>query len=210
MLTSDTLRERPPATRNVISRVAGALPDAVTAGMFVFAWFSPLAVDGLVRNLALVMIVEFLLVHATGFYSAFILGGERGARRKLPILAGLTAFYSLFIVVWSLIFGEWWPLLIFGWLLVGKLQWLRAAPGERKDMLLPAMAVWAASVVFYLLAVMMGLLLPLPYFGITPDIVPLLEMSGSGEWLERPQTVIASGVIYFFLLAFSKFKGLRI
>lgn len=192
------------------ARLGAALPDTVTACVFIFAWFAPLAVDGLVRNLALVMIVEFLLIHATGFYTAFILGGGRSARQKLGILAGLTAFYLLFIAVWSLIFGEWWPLLIFGWLLVGKLQWLRTPAAEREKTLFPAMLVWAASVAFYVLAVILGLILPVPHFGITPEIVPVLEMGGEGEWLERPQTVMASGVIYFSLLAFSKYKGLQV
>lgn len=195
---------------NLPARLGAALPDAVTAGTFLFGWLAPLAVDGLARNLALVMIVEFLLIHATGFYTVFILGGDRGLRRNLPVLAGLTVFYLLFIVVWSIIFGAWWPLLIFGWLLVGKLQWLHVAPGERRDKLVPAMAAWAASVAFYILAVMLGLIVPLPYFGITPEVVPLLEIGGSGVWPERPQTVMASGVIYFSLLAFSKYKGLRI
>ena len=193
----------PLRTTSLAGRLGAVLPDLITVGLFAFAWCFPLAVDGLVRSLALVMIVEFFLILATGFFSVYTLVSDSG-RQQTFILVGAAAFYLLFIGVNALIFGEWWPVLVFVWLLVGKLPWLRLPADARERLLFPAVMVWAASVLIYLLAVIVPLLLPMPEFGIASEIVPRLGMEGEGEWMERPQTVVAAGMMHFFLLALLK------
>ena len=66
------------------------------------------------------------------------------------------------------------------------------------------MAFWGLSVAAYLAAVFAGVMLPLPRLGLSGDIVPLLGLPGGGLWVEQPHTVIASGTIYFSLLAWAK------
>lgn len=188
------------------SNVGAAQADAVTAAMFLTGWFAPLAIDGLVSNLAVIMIVEFLLIHASGCYSLFILTGERSRRQTVTVLTAMSVFFLLFIVVWCLMFGQWWPLSVFCWLIVGKLQLFRTGQGERKDLLFNRMVVWGATGMLYILVIFLGLLLPVPEFGITAEVVPLLDMKADGDWMERPQTVVASGAVYFSMMAWAKFK----
>ena len=67
--------------------------------------------------------------------------------------------------------------------------------------------MWAAQVVAYLAAVFITLLLPVPRFGISEAVQPQLGLTGSGLWVEQPQTVVVAGVLYFGLLAWLKWKG---
>ncbi|MCC6506017.1 MAG: hypothetical protein IT475_11290, partial [Aquimonas sp.] len=41
----------------------------------------------------------------------------------------------------------------------------------------------------------------------TEAIQPQLGLTGSGLWVEHPQTVVVSGALYFGLLAWAKWKG---
>jgi hypothetical protein len=70
--------------------------------------------------------------------------------------------------------------------------------------------MWALQVVAYLAAVFATVLLPIPRLGITEAIQPQLGLTGSGLWVEHPQTVVVSGALYFGLLAWAKWKGWRL
>ena len=99
-----------------------------------------------VKSALLVMLLEFFLIHATGFYTA-IGGSPRVSRtQRMLALAGLTLFYLLMVGAFAWSFGEWWPLLAFLWLAVGKAAWAwgtRADDGDQA-MMLP-MVAWAGS-----------------------------------------------------------------
>lgn len=108
-----------------------ALPDACTALAFACVWAWPMWFGiGAVKTAMLTMLVEFFLVHATGFYTAFGSNMDWTRRHRWLAVAGLTGFYLLFIGVIAASFGEWWPLLAFGWLIVGKLPALAGHPGD--------------------------------------------------------------------------------
>jgi hypothetical protein len=68
------------------------------------------------------------------------------------------------------------------------------------------MSLWALSVAAYLFAVFMGVLLPLPRLGVSEAVVGQLGLAGSGLWVEKPHTVLCSGLLYFSVMAWSKWK----
>lgn len=188
-----------------------ALPDGLTAAMFLLVWIHPFVFGALsVKTAMLTMLVEFFLIHATGFFTA--MGGNARVpdRLRRTMLWVLSGFYVLMIGVFSFAFGEWWPLLAFAWLVVGKLAWIRRSDAG-DDAMMWKMAAWAGSVAAYLFAVAMTAMLPLPRFGMTADKVPLFgfgeEMSGA--WVEEPHTVVAMGVLYFSLLCAAKLLAAR-
>ena len=110
---------------------------------------------------------------------------------------------------WS--FGEWWPLLAFAWLAVGKLAWVRnSAPVSDDDTMLQ-MAAWAGSVVAYLFACFATVVPPVPRLGMKAE---LQAQFGFGEgqgglWIEEPQRVVAMGALYFGLLCAAKLLAAR-
>ncbi len=100
-----------------------ALPDALTATFFTVVWIEPFAFGALsVRTALLTMLVEFILVHATGFLTVLALGDTSRTKRVLA-LVGASFFYLLFIAAFAWSFRGWWPFLAFLWLVVGKLIW---------------------------------------------------------------------------------------
>lgn len=183
-------------------RLLGALPDVITGAACLIVWVSPFAFgEGSVKTVVLTMLLEFLLVHGTGFFTAFAGMDDVKPSRRILAMLGLSAFYSLFLIAICLGFGEWWPMLLFAWLLIGKIVWVRANPKPQQGDMMRQMGTWAFSVVAYLGAVLGGVLLPLPYLGLTPDVVAQLALPGGGEWIERPHTAVAGMAFYFFALA---------
>lgn len=201
-----------------------ALPDALTAGMFVAVWLSPFVFGALsVKTAMLTMLVEFFLVHATGFFTALAHDPDMMGRwQRRGMIGALCAFYVLMIGAFAWSFGEWWPLLAFAWLVVGKFLWVRRdKPVAREtdtetarrlrrmdadDRTGRAMAGWAASVVAYLGACFATAVPDVPRLGMTIALQPQFGLgeAGGGLWIDEPHRVVAMGVLYFALLAAGK------
>ena len=189
-----------------------ALPDGITAAMFLAVWVHPFVFGALsVKTAMLTMLVEFFLIHATGFFTA--IANQPKSDRKLRVggVLGLSVFYVLMIGAFAWSFGEWWPLLAFGWLAVGKLAWVRnSAPVSDDDTMLQ-MAAWAGSVVAYLFACFATVVAPVPRLGMTAELQPQFGF-GEGQgglWIEEPQRVVAMGALYFGLLCATKLLAAR-
>ncbi|GHB95282.1 hypothetical protein [Thermomonas carbonis] len=195
----------PPAER--IARWVVAAPDAITAGFFLLLWLVPhwLWADAL-RTGLLMMLVEFILVHATGFLGSMAMTNPGNTRRRWKPILLFAGFYLLFIAAWSWSFEAWWPLLAFAWLVAGKLAlaWQPLADADKAERL---RSEWGISVLAYLGGVFITMLLPLPRLGLTSTVVAAADLPGSGEWVDKPHTVVAFGLLYFGVLAISKLRG---
>ncbi len=183
-----------------------ALPDGITAAGFALVWLFPFALDELsVRTALLVMVLEFFLIHATGFFTA--IGGAPRIRRawRMLALAGLTLFYLAMVGAFAMSFGEWWPVLAFLWLAVGKAAWAWGTrPGDGDDAMVMPMVAWAGSVVAYLFGAFLTILVPVPRLGMTGQVQPRFGLEGGGLWIEEPHRVVAFGLVYFGLLCAAK------
>jgi hypothetical protein len=181
-----------------------ALPDFGLAAVFLITWIRPSTFGSfMVKWLLLVMMMEFIIIHASGFMGvvAFAPGGR--AVRGLSIV-GLGLFYTLFAGGASLAFRSWWPITAFWGQTVNRLLGVilgRAPDAEQRDLV---MSGWGAAVCFYLLGCFATILLPIPRLGITPAVVAAQRIPGGGLWVEHPEKVIAFGVIYFGLTAWSE------
>jgi hypothetical protein len=195
-----------PAARPV-ARLFAALPDALTALAYAWTWLQPLRFEsGAVKTLMLVMLMEFLCVHSGGFLGVTVLAPDVSRVKKSLAVAGLGAFYLMFAAAFSLAFHAWWPVYTFVWLLGSRFALVWLSPRPREDETARQMSLWALSVAAYLAAVFAGVFLPLPELGIQHELLPTLGLTGGGLWVEKPQTVIASGAFYFSVMAWSKWK----
>jgi hypothetical protein len=189
-------------------RLVAATPDAITAGVFLSIWLAPLALgESAVRNAMLIMLIEFVMVHAAGFLGAFAFADRLSRRQRVLSLLGFAGFYLLFVLAFVLIFREWWPLPVFGWLLLSKLGIAMGGSQYGTDQQARMMALWVLSALFYLGGVFATLLLPLPYLGMQPDLLPQFGLVGSGLWVEQPHRVVAFGALYFSLCSWAKWKA---
>lgn len=195
---------------STVARAIAAAPDAVTCASFLLLWIAPTALGpDAVRGALLLMVVEFLLIHATAMLGGTLEARRGDGRSPIPALLLFGALYLGMVGAFALAFGQWWPLAAMGWLLLGKLRTLFGADGgeaarqQRKD-------DWALSMMAYLGGVVATSLLPLPRLGLQPEVVATLGLPGSGQWIESPQTGIAFGALYFGFLAWAKWRGLRL
>ncbi|HEX7880233.1 MAG TPA: hypothetical protein VF720_12535, partial [Candidatus Eisenbacteria bacterium] len=185
---------RPPAwLRGTLS----ALPDFALALFILSVWQDPLAHgDRMVGNLLLLMLLEFIIVHASGFMAS-IIHGPSDRLRKVGQLFLLGLLESVFVGGFSLSFGAWWPLASFWGLTVNRMLGVLLNPPSDQDNRIILGSQWAMSVVFYLGGVFLTLLGPVPRLGLTPDVMPRLGLTGGGIWIDQPWRVLAFGVTYF-------------
>ena len=179
--------------------IVAALPDAVTTGWFVLIWSSPFVFGLLsVKTAMLTMLVEFFLIHATGFFTAF--GSEPSISRfqRVGTLLGLSLFYVIMISAFAWSFHGWWMLLAFGWLLVSKIVWVVQNPKPSDGATNRQILAWAGSVALFLAAVFLTSIADVPRWGITEALSPKYGLNTRGGlWEAEPQRVVAFGVIYF-------------
>ncbi|MFT3805676.1 hypothetical protein [Arenimonas sp.] len=183
-----------------------ALPDICTALAFALVWASPLRFGPFsVKTAMLTMLLEFFLIHATGFFTVFANTPDASRLKRIGSLLGLSSFYVLMIGAFCMGFGTWWPLLGFLWLLIGKILWVRAHPVvDPDDTMFWQMAAWAGSVVAYLFGCFATIVPDIPRWGMTEALQPRFGLTGGGVWIDEPHRVVAFGVVYFGALAAGK------
>ena len=197
-----------PVTR--IARLLGTLPDLLTAAACIVVWISPFAfgTDG-VRTVVLMLLMEFLLVHGTGFFTAIAFADTVAKYKRLLLMAGLLCCYALFLMAICALFDATWPVWIFLWLVLSKVAWIFLSSRDRVQEARQQLQAWAFSTVAYLGSVFAGLLLPLPQLGLTDAVIPQLGMSGSGLWVDHPHTAVASLAMYYLASAWFKWLAGR-
>ena len=176
------------------------LPDALTCGFFLVVWSHPLAFGPLsVKTAMLTMLLEFFLVHATGFFTAIGNDRDHSKWRRIGAMCGLSAFYVLMIGGFAYSFREWWPLAAFAWVFVGKVAWIWSNPPGDDDAMMRQMAAWAGSVVLFLGGVAYTSIADIPRWGMTEALQPGfgLDMASEGIWESEPHRVVAFGALYF-------------
>lgn len=189
------------------TRLLRALPDAISAGFFLAVWFAPRTMGlDTVKTGLLIMLVEFVLVHASGFLGHAVYAEGVSAARKLRTLVGFALFYGLFIGAWALAFSSWLPLVLFAWLLVGKATVALARSRPTAEHVERVRSDWALAAIAYLGGVFATVILPVPQFGITSAVRADLDLPGSGHWISHPESVIAFGALYFGFMAYAKWR----
>lgn len=182
-----------------------AAPDAGLAAICLATWVRPMALGRRqVQYILLLMLLEFIVIHSAAFMGQALLSPEGRAKRAGRIIA-FGAFYSVFAGAFSLGFHVWWPLGAFWLLTLNRLAGVltgQAPAGSERQFI---RAGWAASALFYMAAVTVTLLVPLPRLGITPEVVAQQGLAGiGGVWVEQPHRVVAAGCLYYALTAWSE------
>ena len=197
---ADTGRMRllPPS----LAAVGASLPDLILGAVFLIAWVAPQSFDSpVIPALMLTMLLEFIIVHSSGFLgtTALAAGSWRRAIRLLVVLVG---FYSLFVLGFALAFKTWWPLVSFWGLTVNRLLGLMMGQAPTGEARLFLQRSWAVTAIFYLVFAGLTVMLPIPALGVTGAFRE--GIPGSGLWVSEPHRVLAFGFLYFTAVGISE------
>jgi hypothetical protein len=198
---------RPPVVPPRTAAWLAAAPDLAIAAAALLTWWRPeiLGVD-LVRWFLMLMLVEFIVVHSTGFLGGIAYSDESAARRLRGTIY-VSGFYTLFLAGIALGLKSWWPIIAFWSLTFNRLLGTMIGQVDRGREREFIQRGWAASVAFYLLAIFPTVILPLPRLGITRSVRDGLELPGEGLWITDPHRVVAFAMVYFALMASSELSG---
>lgn len=192
---------------STIDRLVAALPDAVVSVSFLVVWLSPFAFgERTVRNAMLTMLVEFLVMHASGFLGPFVLDGALATSKRLAAIAGFGLFYAIFVAAFVLAFDETWPIWVFAWLLLGKFAGAFSRHRARGPEAARMTKFWALSAAFYVGFVFLTTLVWMPRLGMTAALQPQFNLDGGGLWVDEPHRVVAFGCFYFAAMAWVKWR----
>lgn len=189
-----------------IARIVRAAPDVVTAAIFLLLWLSPMSVSAELGRASLpLMLTEFLLIHAGAFTAWAVYGEQRSRLFRSGVLLGIGSLYVLLALGFSVLFDTMMPVLMLGWMVIGKLELIWAT---RTDPAARAIGhtVWAASTVAFIVSVVGTAMVPLPALGIDAAVRARWALPGTGLWIEQPQTIVAAGLCYFAALAVIKWR----
>ena len=183
-----------------------ALPELISAALLLALWVEPRRFDiSWFRSGVLTLLLEFFVIHASGFMAVLMYDPGTPAMKRSLQVAGLGAFYLVFISGFAWGFDAWWMLGAFAWLCFGKLQaiWTGAAPTERDRT--HAIVSWALSVAVFLGAVFLTVTVDVPVLGAGPDIRDAAGFNAKGGvWEAEPHRALAGAVLYFTLMALSR------
>lgn len=191
-----------------LRRIALAVPDVITAGLCAAAWWAPQVVPSdLLRTTALMMVIEFLVIHGTLMIplAAFFVRGPRASTMALAMAA---ACYALFALGASLALDTWWPSLVFLWLLASRYVVPRWSASDGQA-LVDSGALWMVSMLLWMVLLFATVLLPLPSLGWDAAARQELRLPGSGLWVQQPHRLLAFAATYFAGLALFKFVSSR-
>lgn len=181
----------------VLGRIIwSALPDLAWAAAFLVTWFRPYTFgETAIHHLVFVMLLEFIVVHSTGFFGA-IGAKDEPIRSRAFMYTVLVLFYCLFAGSFSLMYGGPWPIYAFLMLTIGRLPNTVLRPPDADGQTIVILN-WAAMTALYLAGVFATAILTIPAHGVTPEVIAKQHFSVGGLWTEEPYRVMAFGAFYF-------------
>lgn len=177
--------------------IFSSVPDFLMGAAFLATWIDPYALgDGMLPYMMLVMLLEFIIIHSSAFIGN-IMYGDLSKQKKITMMLGFFGFYTLFVLAFSLGFGEWWPIVAFTGLMLNRMLSVLVGnlpEGAERERV---RSMWAVNVFCYIVGVFATILLPIPALGITPEAIAQAGLTGEGIWIEEPYRLAAFGFLYF-------------
>lgn len=180
-----------------LAALLSALPDFAIASVALATWINPqwLGEEKVQWFLGL-MLLEFIVVHSSGFLGALALS-DAPRRKRIGGALGLSAFYTLFVLGFALSLKSWWPLLAFWALTANRLFGIALGQAPAGRELALVQAGWAAGAAAYVLGAFATVVPPIPRLGIRPHMVGDLAAESGGLWVDEPHRVVAFAALYF-------------
>jgi len=175
-------------------------PDLIMGLAFLVTWIEPKALgENMQIYFLMIMFLEFITIHSAAFMGWAIIAGTSKFIKILRAI-GLGMFYSLFVWTFALPNNEMWALSAFWLLVLNRIMAVLFGDENTATHQAMLMANWGMSVFCYVLSIFVTVFLPIPAFGWTSEYIQHLTTSGAGLWFEDPQSMLAAGFLYFFVV----------
>jgi len=192
-----------------IVHLFSALPSFILSGLFLITWIAPSALgQKMISYLMLVMLLEFINVHAAGFMGNTIIS-DAGRGKKAMMIIGLGVLYTLFVGAFALSFDQWWPMWAFWGLVLNRLLGVllgKAPTGQEKSMIQTS---WAIGVFCYVMLVFATIILPVPALGVSSEVIAEQGFTARGLWIDEPYRMMAFGFLYFSVIGLAELFSYR-
>lgn len=181
--------------------IISSFPDFLLAFAFLVTWIEPNALgENMLSYLSLIMLLEFIIIHSSAFMG-FVIFGTKSKLKKIVFLLGLALFYNVFVGIFSLIQGEFWPIIAFWGLVANRMLSVLLGSSTDGSDAIKMGGMWAVSVFCYVTSVFIVMLLPLPQLGVTDAMIAEMNGKMGGLWFTEPYKVLAFGFLYFMEIA---------
>lgn len=172
----------PPAEARVgFKDLLASAPTFGFAALFSLAWAVPATLGAdRINWLFWTFIIEFLVVHSTGFMAASVYSTEARAQRLRS--AALFGFpYLVLTIAFAAAMQAWWPLVSFWSLTLNR--WAgplvgQAPPEQTRELV---MVGWVVNMAIYCVVVPLAVVAPLPEFGFAEYPVRLESATNPDE-----------------------------
>jgi hypothetical protein len=180
----------------MLNNIMPALPELGLALIFLMTWISPRVLgSNWVKSLLLTLLAEMLLLSAA--FALWRIEAEGGF--LLVLMWGLLGLYVLAAWGLSRLFQSWWPMVVLGLLLASR-WWVDGLPllasgiDDTPELL-------AFRGIALMAAVVVTTIVPLPRLGMSPELVREIRIPGDGIWVDHPERLLATGLLYFSAIA---------
>ena len=175
-------------------RLLAALPTLAVSAAFAITWQQPTLLHAqAVRGLITGLLLEFFVLHASGFLNVMAVGNER-SRGQLLMIASVAVACLLMVAGFAVSIGDLWPLLAFAVLFALRLVDGMGTSGDVETRRMWLMGAWAFGVAAYLFALFFSLVAELPVLGMLPEMA---ESAGVGFLSVEPHRMLCAGALYF-------------
>lgn len=182
------------------------VPQIALPVIFFVTWRSPrLLGETAALECMATVVLEFLIIHSTGFFGA---AAQKSPDGKPPWkhIAGLGLFYSIFALPTCILVGATWPMVTFWARAAGTLWTVFGGTGAERELQSRRLGVSALA---YLGTAPLMIFLPLPAWGFDSDTVSWIKETMDERGFEtggdiastEPHRIVAWGFMYYTIVA---------
>jgi hypothetical protein len=187
--------------QKVPQRIAHALPDAITAGLFLAIWINPHWFSLAQIQSAFAAIGMEILIAVVTIFLFLASIGIKVQSKGLPVLKILMGVFLLCAAGFARSLGI-WGFWMFVWLVGHRLWWLSRAGIRNEEMAKTVFGLACLSMIALMLCGI-ALVLPTPPLGYTAEAIRSMGLPVVSE--KQPHAVLPYAFLYYSVRAAAKF-----
>ena len=195
---------KPRLTLRVVSRrILNALPDAITASLFLATWIAPrLFSPEQIVSVQAIMGMEFLVMHSgIILYIATQAAPNKGVNTPLLLVIPIYLLFALMLASGT---HNIWLFWMFVWLQGNRLWAMSRLKVSESERAKTALGLSCIGMVFWMLCLMVSVVLPLPPFGLSRQVMESMQLTPFVP--KSPYALQMFGLLYFGLRAAFKLR----